>query len=291
VPMELDFYKVHACRNDLILLNYLYKDQFPDRRLLPLLARRMCDRHSGVGANGLLVLERGSEHPVRLTHLLPTGEVTDRQNDALLCLARIAFDSGVSGGKRVVVESRVGVRTVDFIDSAHFRVSIGRPSAVDGSVELREEPNREYTTPVKIDGKRYSVTPLHLQYPSAVLFSTDWSRAKLMHLSRSLRQPAVYSHGVHPVFCQVYSKDEMAIRTWFRREPVDYSSAAGIAVVAAVLNGLADREVLVHCNNDELFVQWQEATNEVYVTGSVDYLFTGTYYFEEERQTEEAPPL
>ncbi len=291
MSMDLDFYKVHTCRNDLILLTYLYKNEFPDRRLLPLLARRMCDRHSGVGANGLLVLERGTEHSVRLTHLLPTGEVTDRQNDALLCLARIAFDSGVSGGKRVVVESQVGVHTVDFIDSSHFRVLIGRPSSVDGSAELREEPNREYTVAVKIEGKRYSVTPLHLQYASAVLFSTDWSRSKLMHLSLSLRQPAVFPHAVHPVFSQIYSKDEMAIRTWFRREPVDYSSAAGIAAVAAALNGLADREVVVHCNNDEFFVQWQESTNEVFVTGSVDYLFTGTYYFEEEPPSQEAPPL
>ncbi len=290
--MELDFYKVHACRNDLILLNFLYKDESLDRALLPLLARRMCDRHSGVGANGLLVLERGREHPVRLTHLLPTGEMSERLNDALLCLARLVFDSGVSGGKRVVVESSIGVHTVEFIDSSHFRVSIGRPFAIDGSAELREEPNREYMTPVKIEGKRYSVTPLRLQYPSAVLFSTDWSAAKLKQLSRSLRQPAVYPYAVHPVFSQVYSKDEIAIRTWFRREAVDYASAAGVAGVAAVLNGLTEREMVVHCNNDELFVQWQEQGNEVFVTGSGDYLFTGTYYFEEEqRPPEQSSPL
>lgn len=290
--MDLDFYKVHTCRNDLLLLNYMYKDEAPERKLLPLIARKMCDRHFGVGANGLLVLLRGTEHPVRLVYLQPDGSEPERLNDALLCVGRIAFDTGVSGGKRVAVESRFGVHTIDFIDSAHFRVPLGRPSTIDGAGEVREEPNREYTASVKIDGQRYSVTPLLLQYPSVVLFSSELSRFKLMHLSRALREPSVFPHAVHPVFSQLYSRDEMAIRTWFRREPIDYSSAAGIAVVAGVLNGLADRDSVVHCNNEELFVQWEQSTNEVLVTGSVDYVFTGTYYFEdEERPTPEEGPL
>ena len=279
--MELEFYKIHTCQNDVVLLNYLYNREPPAPEFYPLVSRHMCERHLGVGANGMVVLLRGEEHPVRMRFFLPSGEESERVNDALICLARFAFDSGVAGGERIAVECKEGVRTVDFIDSSHFRVALGRPRKLDGSAELREEPDREYTLAIEIDGKKEAVTPLFLQYHGAVLFYTELSEGRLKHLSRELRSSENFSHPVHPIFVQVFSKDELLMRTWFRKETVDYSSAAGIATVGAVLNGFAERDVIVHCNGQELFAQWTQGTNELFVTGSADYLFSGTFYYDE----------
>lgn len=281
--MELEFYKIHACQNDLILVSYLYQHDPPSIEWFPKIARAMCSRHLGVGANGLIVLLPGTEHPVSMHVYRPNGAPAEVFNDALLCSSRYAFDSGIAGGDRIAIECSDGVRSVDFIDSTHFRITVGIPTSVDGSQELRETPNRDYQQTIEIDGRNLAVTPLRLQYPSLVVFAGDSGRSKLMRLSRALRRTPILSVPAHPVFCKIYSKDEIEVFTWFKREAIDYSSAAAIATVSAVLNGLSDREVIVHCNMLELYVQWVQSSNEVLVTSAADYLFSGTYYLEEER--------
>jgi diaminopimelate epimerase len=244
----------------------------------------MCNRHLGVGANSIVVLLPGIEHPVRMLVYRPNGEATAIHNDALLCMARYAFDSGIAGGDRVSVECSEGVRTVDFIDSSNFRISLGAPKSLRDMGDIEELPNAEYQQIIEIEGKRLPVTPLFLQYPAAVVYSSDDGRIKLMRMSRNIRNAHIFSSPVHPIFYRVYSKDEIEITTWFKRETIDYSSAAAVATVGSILNGLTDREVIVHCNRQELYVQWVQSSNEVLVTSAADYVFSGTYYLEEERE-------
>lgn len=280
--MELDFYKIHTCQNDLIVVNYLYRQAPPASDWFPTIARAMCSRHLGVGGNALVVLLPGTEHPVKMLAYRPDGEPAAVYNDALLCMSRLAFDSGITGGERVAVECTDGVRTVDFIDSGHFRVALGSPTQLEEPTELEEKPDGEYQQTIEIDGKRLPLTPLRLHYPAAVVFTAESVRSKLLHLSRQIHRSPAFSPPVHPIFCRVYSSDEIEISTWFRRDDVDFSSAAATAAVAAILNGLTDHELLVHCNRQEVYVQWVQSANEVFATSAADYLFSGTYYFEEE---------
>ncbi|HUZ17899.1 MAG TPA: hypothetical protein VMV68_05895 [Spirochaetia bacterium] len=276
--MEIDFYKIQTCRNDFVLISYLYKGEPPSAELLPRIAHTLCDRREGVGANGVIFLVPGIEHPVRISVLLEDGTEAPLHNDALMCVGRFAFDSGVSGGDRIAVESTDGVRTVDFIDSSHFRVRLGVPKTHPGGSDLREQPDAEYQRTVEVDGKRISITPLNLSLPGAVVFSEE-SSSRLRQLGKGIR-----GLGLHPIFCSVYSKDELSVRTWFEREPADYSSACAVATVGAVVNGFAERDVVVHCNKHDLYIQWVESPNEVLVTGTADYVFSGTFYFDEEEE-------
>ncbi len=289
--MELDFYKIHTCQNDLILISYLYNREPPPLERFPKIARAMCNRHLGVGANGLVVLLPGTEHPVQMHVFRPNGQTARVHNDALLCMSRYAFDSGVAGGTNVAVECSDGVRTVDFIDSSNFRISLGSPTSIESDAELKELPDGEYQQTIEIEGRRLPVTPIQIQYPAAVVFSGDAGRTKLMRLSRSIRHSPEFEATMHPIFCRVYSKDEIEVHTWFKREAIDYSSAAGIATVGSVLNGLTDREAIVHCNRQELYVQWVQSSNEVLVTSAAEYLFSGTYYVEEESARHSGPDL
>lgn len=287
--MELEFYKIHTCQNDLILISYLYRKEAPSPEWFPTIARSMCSRHLGVGANGLIILLPGVEHPVQMLAFRPNGEPATLYNDALLCTSRYAFDSGVTGGERISVECENGPHTVDFIDSNHFRISLGSPRSLDDMSELREVPDREYQKTVEVDGKKLPLTPLHLQQAAAVVFSGDTGRTKLKRLSRNMRRSELTPFALHPIFSRIYSKDEMEIFTWFKNEAIDYTSAAGAATVSAVLNGLCDREVITHCNRQELYVQWVQSLNEVMVTSAADYLFSGTYYLEEESVDQGGP--
>ena len=78
-------------------------------------------------------------------------------------------------------------------------------------------------------------------------------------------------------------REEIRLRVWEgTEEPVpDECACAGAAVVASVVNGFTDREVFVHLKGGDIFLQWEESDNHLWVTGPATYVFTGTYDFEE----------
>jgi diaminopimelate epimerase len=83
-------------------------------------------------------------------------------------------------------------------------------------------------------------------------------------------------------FVQVCNREEIRLRVWEGQENGSSCAAAAAAVVAAAVSGFSDREVFVHLAGGDLFIQWKERDNRLYVTGPAAYVFTGTYEFEEE---------
>ena len=81
----------------------------------------------------------------------------------------------------------------------------------------------------------------------------------------------------------------MSVRTWQvgLGEQLASEGAACAAAVAAVLNGFGDRQTLVHLEGGNLFLEWSEADNLVYASGPADYVFLGTYYYDEGEADEE----
>lgn len=279
--MNIDFIKLHTCSNDFILVD-ASRQELPEEGELQRLASLACRRHRGIGANGLVTLRR-EEDSVRMRVFLPNGEETDIGNDALICVGRYAFDSGMLGKEDLTVRGGLGTRSLQAVDSTHFRLRIGMPYTFPGGEELTELPNEEYVSPLMIHGQRIQTTPVNVQRNFAVVFDYPERKAEARRLSRQIVTKLRATAPVCPAFVRVYSREEIAMVRYSRKRPVDNGSMASAATVAAVVNGFADRYVEVHCDGGSLFVQWLDRDNTVYVTGTAEYAFSGSYYFEERR--------
>ncbi|MCK4540806.1 MAG: hypothetical protein KAU17_01080 [Spirochaetales bacterium] len=278
--MELDFYKLHFSRNDIILVNFYHRTG-PGEELRREIARKMCRRHRGVGGNGLIFIFSGEEHAVRMDYYLPDGRDANLLGDAILCTGRFAFDSGMVNKDRFVVETINGPKGVDCIDSNNFRISLGIPETLSGT-PLQEEVSEVFTQLVEVEGKNYPITPVRVGRAGGVLLFRDEPVEGLKFLSRKIEKSNFFGVQLLPVFGKVFSREELLVNTWFREQGVDFSSAGSIATVAAIVNGFCDREVLLHIQGKDSFLQWVEPTNEIFLTGSAEYVFSGTYYFDEQ---------
>lgn len=289
--MELSFYKLYTGPNDTLLVNSLSEnlplrsflsEELPgEESSLSIIARRLCMRREGVGANGVVYLFKGENHPVSARFFLPDGTEQTISHDALLCLAKFSFDSGLSGKERLIIEAGESLRTVESIDSTNFRISIGQPRT-DSGAEIRELPDGEYTRTITVKDRKITVTPVRFQTSGAAIFFEDARTETLKEISRSIRKNKEETESPQPVFVKVLSREDILIRTWFSRGAVDYCEPAAIASVASVLNGLVERDVVVHVGEHLKFVQWLSRTNEVYVTSSPEYAFSGNFYVEDE---------
>jgi diaminopimelate epimerase len=288
--MEIEFLKMQGCGDDVILVD-CFKQPAPDESSMTLLARRILDRSRGVGANSLLVLSPGSGEPLLARSYLSSGSAAPVSINALRCAARYASDSGASNERRFAFQTPEADIGVEIIDSINVRVDMGTPAAGDGGGELREAPLESFTRTLETGGKNLTYTPVVFGSSYAVVFVPAFD-FPLTRTSRSTVRHPDFPAETGLCFAQVYNREEIRLRVW-EAEPRGDARGAGhegpascygaaCSVVASVVNGFTDRDVFVHLQGGDVYLQWEESGNRLFLTGPASYVFTGTFYMEED---------
>jgi diaminopimelate epimerase len=166
------------------------------------------------------------------------------------------------------------------IDSANVRLDMGMPFTGEKTMEIKESLSETFTRTILVEGRSLSYTPISLGRPYAMLFVPELS-FPLRKTARTIAAQPDFPDGTGIGFVQVYSREEMRLRAWEAEGEGagDECACAAAALVAAVVNGFTDREVFVHLKGGDVFLQWEEADNRIWLTGPAAYVFTGTYDF------------
>jgi diaminopimelate epimerase len=279
--VEISFLKMQGCGDDIVLLN---ADRVPPEAhaRYPLLARRILDRHLGVGGNCLAVIGAADDADVRALSFDPAGDEAALSCNAARCVARYASDSGAVSRSDFTIGAARGPLRAQIIDSAHVRVDMGLPFNDQMQAEVRESTRDSFPRSILVEGRSVSYTPISFGRPYAMLFVPDFS-FPVRKTARTIAAQPDFPVGTGIGFVQVYSREEMRLRVWEaeREPPGDECACAAAALVAAVVNGFTDRELFIHLNGGDVFLQWEEADNHLWLTGPAGYVFTGTYDFAE----------
>jgi diaminopimelate epimerase len=279
--MEIEFLKMQGCGDDSILLKAAQLPPGFDSEL-PAVAREMLDRRFGVGSNTLVFMGTTEEKGLFARGFDPQGEEPALPCHAARCVARYASDSGAAGGQDFSVWTPDGRVRVQIIDSTNVRVDMGVPMGSETQAEIREKPSESFTKSLLVDGRNLSYTPISLGRSYAMFFVPDLAfplNRTARHIAQQPDFPALTGIG----FVKVYNREELRLRAWEAKgeAPGDECACAAAALVASVVNGFADREVFIHLPGGDVFLQWGESDNHLWLTGPAVYVFTGTYDYEE----------
>ena len=283
--MDINFVKLHTCGKDYILLDG-FKYTLDEKTNLQNLSESITDRHHGVGAYGFILLYPGQNESVAARMFNNHGVELEPDPDGLRCLGRYAYDAGLLGDSQCNIETNTKTLQLAMIDGQTIAVKLGPPLFSHNLDEITEKPDLNIDQSTRLNNRLYAFTPLHLSCFHAVLY-TPAHQFNLTTLGKRLARHPGFQSSPSVELVRVYSRDEVRIRTWhpFLGETPSSGAGSGAAVVASVIHGFADRDVLVHNRGGDLFVQWVEDPNMVMIAGSVEYSFTGTFYWEEEGST------
>jgi diaminopimelate epimerase len=274
----LRFAKAHGLGNDFILVG---EDHCP-KEAGPW-ARRLCDRHRGIGGDGVLVY--GVEgQAVRMRLLNADGSEGQVSGNGVRCLAAY----GVAQGwlpPRHVVETPPGPRPVEVRDLGGGRFEVAtdlgpaRLGSRDIPVDLDPPRDRLVDYPLEAAGRTVPVTVTSLGNPHCAVFLDAVAEDGLLRtLGPALENHPLFPQRTNVEFVTVVSRDELRVRFWERG--VGYTSASGTgaasAAVAAIVKGLAARRLRVVCDGGVLEVEWPEG-GTVRQVGEVELLFEGQW--------------
>ena len=276
--MDIQFLKMQTCGKDFVILDGL-THAVPEDSGQGELAKIITDQHKGVGGYAFVILHRGGDPRIAVKVFNRQGVETDPDPDALRCVGRYAFDSGLLGGKDNQVGTRCGPSTLDAVDSRNITVDMGCPVASATGREIWDSLDILLRQEISISDRKYAMMPIRVIGDQLVLFSVDYQRSFAVLGKTAAKKN---KNADHVVLLQVFNRTELKARIWNLQmgEILSASAPDGAGLVAAVLEGFADRDVLIHNRGGDIFINWDERNNHIYATGPVDYVFMGTYYWE-----------
>jgi diaminopimelate epimerase len=273
--------KAHGLGNDFVLVAEGDAPADPARW-----ARRMCDRHVGVGADGVLLYAR-ERHGVRMRLLNCDGGEVEISANGMRCLAAYMVSRhGVPPHHVVVTGAGPREVWVEPLEAARFRVAtdLGAPILDSAEIPMALDQPRSPVVDHRLvaAGRPVRVTVTSLGNPHCAVFSDrPVDDALLTTLGPALERHAAFPRRTNVEFVTVESRRELRVRFWERG--VGYTRASGTgaasAAVAAILKGVTDRQVTVTCDGGALLVEWPEGSS-VRQVGEVEILFEGEWLVE-----------
>ena len=271
----LAFVKTEALGNDFILV----EDGAAAGRPLPELARDMCDRRRGVGADGLIVWKPEAD-VVRLRIINRDGSEAESSGNGLRCLAAYLFVSGRAGGSRVRLRTVSGLYTLERTGEGKYTGDMGIPRLrpADIPFETREPLEQVVDHPLDVDGAQVRITLSATGNPHCSVFVEAIDPATVADLGAKLSTHPAFPNGTNVEFVRVRNKNEIDVAFWERGAGLTPASGTGScgATVASVLNGKTDRSVTVHAALGDLGVEWKP-DGRLMLTGVARVVAEGRY--------------
>lgn len=276
------FAKMQGTGNDYIYVNCLEEVvNEPD-----ILARRLSDRHFGVGADGLVLIRPSRRADFAMEMYNADGSRGEMCGNGIRCLGKYVYDRGLTDKRELDIQTGSGTRHLRLFPGEGDRaggeirmveVNMGKPVLEADQVPAISEHTCMVHEPVRVGGVEYPMTAVSMGNPHAVIFTGHVRGIDLQRLGPSIEYHGRFPRRVNVEFAQVEDRRTARVRVWERGsgETLSCGTGACAVLVAGVLNDLTDRQVTVKLIGGDLLAEWREETGEILLTGPAVHVFDG----------------
>lgn len=280
--MKIEFTKMNGIGNDFIILNGI-EHELPDD--ISDFARKVCNRHFGIGADGVLLILPSDIFDIRMRIINSDGTFAQMCGNGIRCFAAYVYEKGLVNKEDMKVETDAGMirpRLIfagDEVEKVEVDMGVPRldPTAIPVSVGDQDVIGYPYMT----DGGEIELSCVSMGNPHTVTFWKKLADAPFAELGPKLEEDAMFPEKTNVEFVEILGEKDIRVRVFERGcgETLACGTGACAAMVASVLNGYTGREVTVHLAGGDLACHWDE-NNHVIMTGPVSYVADGVYEYD-----------
>lgn len=272
------FTKMHGAGNDYIYVNG-FKETIGNPQKL---ARKVSDRHFGVGSDGLVVIGPSDTADFKMDMYNADGSVGEMCGNAIRCIAKYVYDRGMTTKTSISVETLAGVKyleiTLENGKTALVRVDMGAPILTAVDIPALFDAREVIGLPLLVNGREYPVTCVSMGNPHCVTFlEEDVRNLDLCRIGPAFENHEKFPKRINTEFANILDPEMIRMRVWERGsgETLACGTGACATAVAAMLNGRTKEEVTVRLTGGDLRVHWDRTKDTVYLTGPAEFVFDG----------------
>jgi diaminopimelate epimerase len=279
----MEFSKYHGLGNDFILLDNRHQ---ADPLLSPEQAIQWCDRHFGIGADGVIFAlpgQEGTDYTMRIYN--SDGSEPEMCGNGIRCLAKFLGTLETADGQPPQVPHTYRIHTLAGLiaptlqPNGQVTVDMGPPYLLASEIPttLATQDEKVVDRPLMVADQTWQVTCVSMGNPHCITFVEDVAAIVLAALGPQFEHHKVFPQRINTEFIQVVRPDYLKMRVWERGAGITLACGTGAcaALVAGVLNGMCDRAATVELPGGPLHIEWSAADNRVYMTGPAELVFRG----------------
>lgn len=271
--MAISFLKMHGCGNDFVVTHVTNGAL---ERLVPRVSR-ICDRRTGVGADGVIVVGESRDADLRMRIWNADGSEAEMCGNGIRCAFVYAGLKGLAKSGKLVFETGAG-RIVTEESGARVRVNMGAPVLAARKIPVDDDRERVVGAHIEAGGKRFEFTAVSMGNPHAVIHVDTITDELVLGYGPKIETHPYFPRKVNVEFATVLAPDRVRMRVWERGvgETMACGTGACAVAVAGVLGGKHGNAVTVELPGGELSIEWRgTAADPVYMTGPALVAFEG----------------
>ena len=268
--------KMQGCGNDFVIMDY---DEYKKTNIqMDELAKKVCDRNFGVGADGFIVPKTNTDETDLGWYFYNSdGTIAQMCGNGMRCFAKYVYDKGLVNKKEFSVMTGAGVIKPLLLDDGNVRVNMGTPILEDAKIPFKGERK------LKALDREFEITPVSMGNPHCVIITEDDPMELALKYGPVIEKHEYFPEKTNTEFVKVISRDEIDMRVFERGCGITLACGTGAcaSVVACVLNNLTEQKVKVNLLGGSVFVEWQgtqaNPSGDIFLIGPANYSFTADY--------------
>ena len=265
-----NFEKWQGCGNDFVIFDSRENKKIHDAKII----EKICDRHFGIGADGVIYVLPSDVADVRMRIFNADGTEPEMCGNGIRCFAKfIAEKNPVSSLK---VETGAGILTVQ-IEKNFVTVDMGEPILDAEKIPVAGFGNEKVIAQdIEVAGKIYKMTCVSMGNPHCVIFVDDLQKIELEKIGRHFEVHEKFPRHTNTEFVQVIGENKLRMRVWERGSGITLACGTGACAtaVAANLNNFTGKNCTVQLDGGILKIEWRE-DNHIFMTGAAEKVFSG----------------
>ena len=282
--MEVDFTKMHGIGNDFIVMDF-YSKQLPDQINFGEVAKNLCRRHFGIGADGLILILPSDKYDLRMRIFNFDGSEAQMCGNGIRCFAKYAYENKLINKTKFSVETLAGEIIPELIFNQELdgiiegvKVDMGKPHLTKKEIPMIGNPDRQVIneTISLENGEHFRVTCVSMGNPHCVIFVEDVEHFPVQEIGPVIEKHHLFPEKTNVEFVKPINEHEVNFRVWERGvgETMACGTGASAAVVAGVLNKRIKPDTIVHLKGGDLKIEWA-VDEHIYMTGPAESVFQG----------------
>ncbi len=260
------FSKMQGTGNDFVVINCM-ENQF--KYSLPVISEYLCNRHYGVGADGVIFLDKSEEQDFKMRIFNSDGTEAEMCGNGIRCLAKYVYENGLTDKTEFTVETLAGAKKIELeLEEkrlAYVKVNMGNP----------EVEHIQYM--IEIEDKAYYVYPVSMGNPHAVCFVKDVENFDVAKIGSILENYKYFPNKTNVEFVQILDEENIRVRVWERG--VGETNGCGTGACASCMIAIQEKytknDVTVNLKGGKLQIHYDKEKNEMILKGEAEKVFDG----------------
>ena len=274
----IKFTKMEGLGND-----YVYIDAINQKiENMSYLAKFVSDRHFGIGSDGLILICKSDIADFKMRMFNSDGSEAEMCGNGIRCVGKFVYDKGLTNKTTLTIETLAGIKTLKLNTKEGkvetVKVDMGEPILDPEKIPVISKENPVKNLLLKAEDKEFKFTCVSMGNPHAITEVKNTEKFDVEKYGKILEIDKVFPNKTNVEFIQILDKEHIKMRVWERGagETLACGTGACATAVACYLNGKTNRKVEVELLGGNLYIEWNEKDNHIYMTGPAVTVFEGS---------------